>query len=111
VNDFIAVYDASDDNPEYNLQISIAKVLEINHATSELHVWWMYGTSWTGTWYEWKFRKTKKAYTQWIESSSVIVVNRKWLKIILTQKSGHAPHNSTYYIEKESIEDIIKLLA
>ena len=112
VGDFIAVYTESDeDNSEYKLDISIAKVIEINHCKSELYVWWMYGTCWTGLWYEWRFRKTRKAYKQWIETSSVITVNRRWLKIILSQKSGHAPLNSKYNIEKSSIEDIIRLLS
>jgi hypothetical protein len=111
VNDFIAVYDDSDDNPEYNLQLSIAKVLEINHATSELHVWWMYGTSWSGLWHEWKFKNTKQPYIQWIETSSIIAVNRKWLKLSLTKKSGHVPHSSKYCIDKKSIEDIVLVLS
>ncbi len=111
VDDFIGVFVSEDEETtDYDLEISIAKVLEINHSNSKLKVWWMFGTSWGGVWYEWKFKKTKKPYVQWIDTSSVIVVNRKWLKLTLTKKSGHVPHSSKYCIDQKSIEDIILLL-
>lgn len=112
VDDFIGVFVSEDEETtEYDLEISIAKVLEINHSNCKLKVWWMFGTSWGGVWYEWKFKNTKKPYVQWIDTSSVIVVNRKWLKLTLTKKSGHVPHSSKYCIDEKSIEDIILLLS
>jgi hypothetical protein len=115
VGDFVGVrrLEGDIDQPqetEYVLLMLIAKIREVDAKRGQVEVWWMYGDDWYGTWYEWKYKTSRKAFIRWIDVSSIVQVNHKWLKIQMTKKSGTIPHSSKYLIDESSVVTIIEFI-
>jgi hypothetical protein len=86
----------------YTLGINIGKVVKTFPRKGVVRLWWLWGTSWSNSWIEWKDKETKKSYQDDVHVDSLLQTGDGMIAKVFMKPKGH----EKYILSKDSIRVI-----